>query len=122
MQSNNGDEIKYITYEMYSNRFAVLLYNYNDINNYLDINNNVIDNLIIFEGKTIDGTWESIDNIKIEQQYDETRTDNFWYQTYISCEAQVGRYSELRISFANKGYNPWDPILTSVMFFSGGEV
>lgn len=118
-QNKDYAELTYIAYDMVSNRFGLLIYNYTDIYSYVDLNYQPFDLPIIIEGLTKENTWEIIDNLKIEQTLDENNL--YWYQTYISGVVPVDYYTELRISFAPKGYNSWDPIITSVFFFEGGE-
>ncbi len=118
-QNKDYVELTYIAYDMVSNRFGLLIYNYTDIYSYVDLNYQPFDLPIVIEGLTKENTWEIIDNLKIEQTLDENNL--YWYQTYISGVVPVDYYTELRISFAPKGYNSWDPIITSVFFFEGGE-
>lgn len=118
VQSQDDFDMSYIAYDMVSNRFGLLIYNYTDIYSYVDLNYNPFDLPIVVEGLTKENTWEVIDNLKIEQRLDPENT--YWYQTYISGVVPVDYYKELRISFSPKGYNSWDPIITSVFFFEGG--
>jgi len=122
IQTKDDKNHTYITYEMKSNKFGILLYNYNDYNNYVYLDYSKLKNLITLEGKSSEGEWEVIENIKVEQYQAQNRSDGdlYWFQTYISATTDVGKYSELRISFTNKEYNAWDPILTSVFFYEGG--
>lgn len=123
IQNQSDDELSYITYDMVSNRFGIMIYNYTDIFSYVDLDYNSLELPIMIEGKTKQGTWEKIDNLKIEQTLDPDRvgTSSYWYQTYISGVCPIGQYTELRISFIPKGYNSWDPIISSVVFFEGGQ-
>ena len=122
IQVESDNDLSYITYEMKSNRFGILLYNYNSYFVYQDLSGNKLDGLIVVEGKTNSNNWERIENLNINQ-IQSTRTDGhlYWFQTCITGTAQVDRYNELRISFIKKGYNSWDPIITSVVFFEGGQ-
>lgn len=123
IQSKNDDKLSYITYDMLTNKFGMLLYNYSDYNSYLNIDMSKIDELLILEGKNSSGEWVKIDNYVVKQTQSTQRpeTSMYWYQSYISVETKVGEFSEIRISFANKKYNNWDPILLSVFFFGGGD-
>lgn len=123
IQLQQDDQPTYFTYDMYSNRFGVFLYNYTSFDGYTYLDNTKLGDLIIFEGKNKSNEWERITNFKFEQNNAENRSDGntFWFQTYIWATTKVGEFSELRISFANKGYHPWDPIITGVAFFEGGE-
>ena len=105
---------------MHSNAFGILLYSYNNYLGYKDLNNNPIE-LLIVQGKNKAGNWEEIDNINVKQ-YMASRADGnlYWMQNYLSGAVEADRYSELRIVFSNKGYNSWDPIISSVVFFEGG--
>ena len=107
---------------MISNRFGIILYNYTDISSYVDNAGNPLALPIVIEGLTQENTWEVLDNLSVVQMLDPDRAETIplWYQTYISGIVPIGRYSELRISFNLKGYNEWDPIITSVIFFEGG--
>lgn len=122
IQTDITDELSYITYEMKSNRFGILLYNYNSYFGYQDLSGNKLNELIVIEGKTQTNNWEKIDNLTIDQTQS-SRADGhlYWFQTCITGTAPIEKYSELRISFINKGYNAWDPIITSVVFFEGGQ-
>jgi len=122
VQSENSNKLKYITYEMKSNKFGILLYNYNSYFNYEDIDGNKLDGLIKIEGKNKSNNWEEIKGLRIEQ-IQSSREDGslYWFQTCITGTAQIGKFSELRISFVNKNYNELDPIITSVVFFEGGQ-
>ena len=119
VQSKVDNDITYISYDMLSNKFGVLIYNYHDYNIYPYTN---IRDLLIFEGKTQNGEWEVIENTKAIQTHAQNRVDGnqYWFQTYLSATVEVGMYSELRISFNNITNNNWDPIICSVFFFEGG--
>ena len=119
VQSKIDNDITYISYDMLSNKFGVLLYNYHDYNvySYTDITD-----LLVFEGKTQNGEWQRIENIKAIQNQAQNRDDGnlYWFQTYLSATVGVGVYTELRISFNPVTNNSWDPIVCSVFFFEGG--
>ncbi len=121
IQTSDDNSLKYISYDMHSNKFGILLYSYNNYLNYVDLNGNPIESLVIIEGKTKSGSWEKIENVGVKQ-YMASRADGnlYWIQNYLSATVEDGRYSELRIVFANKNYNSWDPIISSVVFFEGG--
>lgn len=111
-----------ITYEAKSNRFGFLMYNYNSLSQYVDATTNApFKNPIVFVmGKNQYGKWERITNTKVEEKLADGNT--VWHQTYVSVVTPVGKYSEFRIVFNEElNYNVWDPILTSVFFFKGGN-
>lgn len=111
-----------ITYEAKSNRFGFLMYNYNSLSQYIDATTNApFKNPIVFVmGKNQYGKWERITNTKVEEKLADGNT--VWHQTYVSVVTPVGKYSEFRIVFNEElNYNIWDPILTSVFFFKGGD-
>ena len=124
IQTQEDNLPTYITYDMHSNRFGVFLYNYTSFDQYTYLDYTKLGDLIILEGKNKANEWEKITNFKFEQNQAQNRTDGdtYWFQTFISATTKVGEYSEVRISFANKGYHSWDPIITGVAFFSGGQV
>lgn len=124
IQNQDDGELTYISYDVYSNRFAILLYNYTDIfSTYQNYDQSGLP--IIIEGLTKENTWERIESINVNQQLDPTRpNDHYWFQSYISGTLPIDKYSELRISFVSKydqQINSWDPIISSVIFFEGGE-
>ena len=124
IQNQDDGELTYISYDVYSNRFAILLYNYTDIfSTYQKYDRSGLP--IIIEGLTKENTWERIESINVNQQLDPTRpNDHYWFQSYISGTLPIDKYSELRISFVSKydqQINSWDPIISSVIFFEGGE-
>lgn len=111
-----------ITYEAKSNRFGFLMYNYNSLSQYVDATTNApFKNPIVFVmGKNQYGKWERITNTKVEEKLADGNT--VWHQTYVSVITPVDKYSEFRIVFNEElNYNIWDPILTSVFFFKGGN-
>lgn len=111
-----------ITYEAKSNRFGFLMYNYNSLSQYVDATTNApFKNPIVFVmGKNQYGKWERITNTKVEEKLADGNT--VWHQTYVSVVTPVDKYSEFRIVFNEElNYNIWDPILTSVFFFKGGN-
>lgn len=111
-----------ITYEAKSNRFGFLMYNYNSLSQYVDATTNApFKNPIVFVmGKNQYGKWERITNTKVEEKLADGNT--VWHQTYVSVITPVDKYSEFRIVFNEElNYNVWDPILTSVFFFKGGN-
>lgn len=111
-----------ITYEAKSNRFGFLMYNYNSLSQYVDATTNApLKNPIVFVmGKNQYGKWERITNTKVEEKLADGNT--VWHQTYVSVITPVDKYSEFRIVFNEElNYNVWDPILTSVFFFKGGN-
>lgn len=120
IQNSDDNSFKYISYDMHSNAFGILLYSYNNYLGYTDLNSNPIE-LLIVQGKNKAGNWEKINNINVKQ-YMASRADGnlYWMQNYLSGAVEADRYSELRIVFSNKGYNSWDPIISSVVFFEGG--
>ena len=120
IQTKNDKEMTFISYEMHSNRFGILLYNYNDYFNYVYLDLSKLEEFMIVEGKTKEGEWEKI-SIKAEQTSAQNRDNSVWFQTYLSATVEVDKYDEMRIVFANKEYNEWDPIITSVFFFKGGQ-
>ena len=124
VQSKSDNNLTYITYDMHSNRFGLFLYNFTSIDNYIYNGGDKLEELIIFEGKNKSNEWEKITNLRIEQTAAENRTDGneCWFQTLISGTTKTGEYSEIRVSIADKGYNLWDPIITGMAFFKGGEV
>lgn len=111
-----------ITYEAKSNRFGFLMYNYNSLSHYIDATTRKsFENPIVFiMGKNQYGNWEKITNTKVEEKLADG--NSLWYQTYVSVVTPVNKYSEFRIVFNEElNYNIWDPILTSVFFFKGGD-
>jgi len=124
IQTQEDDLPTYFTYDMYSNRFGIFLYNYTSFDQYTYLDYTKLGDLIILEGKNKANEWERITNFKFEQNQAQNREDGatHWFQTYISATTKVGEYSELKITFANKGYHSWDPIITGVAFFEGGKV
>lgn len=111
-----------ITYEAKSNRFGFLMYNYNSLSHYIDATTGKsFENPIVFiMGKNQYGNWEKITNTKVEEKLADG--NSLWYQTYVSVVTPVNKYSEFRIVFNEElNYNIWDPILTSVFFFKGGD-
>ena len=111
-----------ITYEAKSNRFGFLMYNYNSLSHYVDATTGKsFENPIVFiMGKNQYGNWEKITNTKVEEKLADG--NSLWYQTYVSVVTPVNKYSEFRIVFNEElNYNIWDPILTSVFFFKGGD-
>lgn len=111
-----------ITYEAQSNRFGFLMYHYNSLSQYVSISTGKsFENPIVFVmGKNQQGNWERITNTKVEERLADGNT--VWYQTYVSVVTPVNKYSEFRIVFNEElNYNIWDPILTSVFFFKGGD-
>lgn len=111
-----------ITYEAKSNRFGFLMYNYNSLSHYVDATTRKsFENPIVFiMGKNQYGNWEKITNTKVEEKLADG--NSLWYQTYVSVVTPVNKYSEFRIVFNEElNYNIWDPILTSVFFFKGGD-
>lgn len=111
-----------ITYEAKSNRFGFLMYNYNSLSHYVDATTRKsFENPIVFiMGKNQYGNWEKITNTKVEEKLADG--NSLWYQTYVSVVTPVNKYSEFRIVVNEElNYNIWDPILTSVFFFKGGD-